>query len=73
MPTESGYFVGPFCTKGGSYKGVTDCVGSDYEAVDKGAVITELYNLVDDPREQHPIGHRWEDGCLGQLRTEYTW
>ena len=34
-------------------------VGLDYETFVSGTVITELYNLVDDPGEQHPIGHMW--------------
>lgn len=40
-------------------KWLANHVGLDYETFDKGTIVTELYNLVDDPREQHPIGHRW--------------
>lgn len=41
-------------------------VGLDYETFDKGTVITELYSLVDDPGEQHPIGHMWP-GLLADM------
>lgn len=41
------------------FQWLADHLGLDYETFNKGTVITELYNLVDDPGEQHPIGHRW--------------
>lgn len=39
------------------FQWLAEHVGLDYSTFGRGTVVTELYDLVADPGEQHPIGH----------------